>query len=53
MVNTLGTKMMNHMDWYRQPEKVAALEADFAQLHEMLKLNTDELAASAVLAECR
>ena len=41
------------LDWYRQPEKVAALEADFAQLHEMLKLNTDELAASAVLAECR
>ena len=41
------------LDWYRQPEKVAALEADFVHLHEMLKLNTDELAASAVLAECR
>jgi len=41
------------LDWYRQPEKVAALEADFAHLHEMLKLNTDELAAGAVLAECR
>ena len=41
------------LDWYRQPEKIAALEADFAHLHEMLKLNTDELAAGAVLAECR
>ena len=41
------------LDWYRQPEKVAALEADFVHLHEMLKLNTDELAAGAVLAECR
>ena len=41
------------LDWYRQPEKVTALENDFAQLHEMLRLNTDELAANAVLAECR
>ncbi|MDK4679468.1 lipid-A-disaccharide synthase [Kingella negevensis] len=41
------------LDWYRQPEKVAELEADFVKLHEMLKLDTDKLAADAVLAEAR
>ena len=40
------------LDWYRQPEKTAELERDFAKLHEMLKQDTDRLAAEAVLAEC-
>ena len=40
------------LDWYRQPEKTAELERDFAKLHEMLKQDTDKLAAEAVLAEC-
>lgn len=46
----LATAML---DWYRQPEKVAQLEQDFRQLHEMLKMDTDKLAANAVLAEVR
>ncbi|XXQ68170.1 lipid-A-disaccharide synthase [Neisseriaceae bacterium B1] len=37
------------MDWYTQPEKVAALEHEFTQLHEMLRQDTDKLAAAAVL----
>ncbi len=41
------------LDWYRQPEKVAALQQDFRRLHEMLKRDTDKLAADAVLAEIR
>ena len=41
------------LDWYRQPEKVTELENDFKQLHQMLKLDTDKLAADAVLAQIR
>ena len=41
------------LDWYRNPDKIAALEQDFTRLHEMLKLDTDKLAADAVLAEIR
>ncbi|ULJ67103.1 lipid-A-disaccharide synthase [Wielerella bovis] len=41
------------LDWYRQPEKIAQVEQEFAALHEMLKLDTDKLAADAVLAEAR
>lgn len=41
------------LDWYRQPEKITELEQDFRQLHEMLKLDTDKLAADAVLAQVR
>ena len=39
------------LHWLDSPEEVVALQADFAQLHQSLKLNTDELAAKAVLAE--
>lgn len=39
------------LDWYQQPEKVAALEKEFTQLHELLRLPTDKLAAQAVLNE--
>ena len=39
------------LDWYQQPEKVAALEKEFTQLHELLRLPTDKLAAQAVLSE--
>lgn len=39
------------LDWYQQPEKVAQLEQEFTQLHELLRLPTDELAAKAVLDE--
>ncbi|MDO4434687.1 MAG: lipid-A-disaccharide synthase [Alysiella sp.] len=39
------------LDWYRQPEKIAQLEQDFRQLHEMLLQDTDKLAADAVLAQ--
>ncbi|ASK28437.1 lipid-A-disaccharide synthase [Neisseria chenwenguii] len=39
--------------WYDHPEAVAALEADFEQLHLMLKKNTAELAAAAVLEEAK
>ncbi|ULJ62599.1 lipid-A-disaccharide synthase [Wielerella bovis] len=41
------------LDWYRQPEKIAQVEQEFVALHEMLKLDTDKLAADAVLAEAR
>ena len=41
------------LDWYRQPEKVAQLENDFRQLHEILQCDTDKLAADAVLAQAR
>lgn len=39
------------LDWYQQPEKVAKLEQEFTQLHELLRLPTDKLAAQAVLNE--
>ena len=39
------------LDWYRNPEKVAQVQQDFRHLHEMLKLDTDKLAADAVLAQ--
>ncbi|MBR6877569.1 MAG: lipid-A-disaccharide synthase [Neisseriaceae bacterium] len=39
------------LDWYQQPEKVAQLEKEFTQLHELLRLPTDKLAAQAVLNE--
>lgn len=41
------------LDWYKQPEKVAELVTEFTQLHEMLKLDTDKLAAEAVLENMR
>ena len=44
----LATAML---DWYRNPEKVAQVQQDFRHLHEMLKLDTDKLAADAVLAQ--
>lgn len=39
------------LDWYRNPDKVAQVQQDFRHLHEMLKLDTDKLAADAVLAQ--
>ena len=39
--------------WLDHPEEVAALQADFTELHQTLKLNTDELAAKAVLTEAK
>lgn len=41
------------LDWYRQPEKVQALETEFVQLHHMLKQDTDRLAAEVVLAQIK
>ncbi len=41
------------LDWYQHPEKVAILEQDFEQLHHLLQKDTDQLAAQAVLAQCR
>ncbi|MCF7521026.1 lipid-A-disaccharide synthase [Neisseria sp. ZJ106] len=38
-------------DWYDQPQKTAALQEDFRQLHLLLKQDTAALAAAAVLAE--
>lgn len=46
----LATAML---DWYKQPEKIAQLEQDFRQLHEMLLLDTAKLAADAVLAQIK
>ncbi|WP_373741125.1 lipid-A-disaccharide synthase [Neisseria sp.] len=40
-------------DWYDSPDKTAALERDFYALHEMLKKDTAELAAAAVLKEAK
>ncbi|WP_066570242.1 lipid-A-disaccharide synthase [Snodgrassella sp. CFCC 13594] len=37
------------MKWYESPAEVASLQAEFRALHESLRRNTDELAASAVL----
>lgn len=37
------------LNWYRQPEKVADLERAFADLHNMLRQDTTQLAAEAVL----
>ena len=39
------------LDWYRNPDKMAQVQQDFRHLHEMLKLDTDKLAADAVLAQ--
>ncbi|MDO5687428.1 MAG: lipid-A-disaccharide synthase [Neisseria sp.] len=38
------------LDWYRQPEKVAAVQQEFLQLHQTLRKDTAQLAADAVLA---
>ena len=37
------------LDFFRQPEKVAELETEFTQLHKMLRQDTDQLAATAIL----
>lgn len=39
--------------WLNHPEEVQALQDDFTQLHQTLQLNTDELAAKAVLEEAK
>jgi len=39
------------LDWYRSPEKTAALQQDFRALHLLLKKDTADLAARAVLEE--
>ena len=41
------------LDFFRQPEKVAELEAEFTQLHKMLRQDTDQLAATAILENIR
>ena len=41
------------MHWLSHPDEVLALQAAFTQLHHTLKLNTDELAAKAVLEEAK
>ncbi|HGM0422594.1 TPA: lipid-A-disaccharide synthase [Neisseria gonorrhoeae] len=38
-------------DWYEHPDKVAALQQDFGALHLLLKKDTADLAARAVLEE--
>lgn len=38
-------------DWYEHPDKVAALQRDFRALHLLLKKDTADLAARAVLEE--
>ena len=38
-------------DWYEHPDKVAALQQDFRALHLLLKKDTADLAARAVLEE--
>ncbi|MBH5328174.1 lipid-A-disaccharide synthase [Eikenella sp. S3360] len=38
------------LDWYRSPDKVAALQADFTGLHQLLRKDTAAEAAAAVLA---
>ena len=40
-------------EWYESPQDVAALKADFKQLHIMLKQDTATLAAQAVLRQAR
>ncbi len=39
----------NLQNWLSHPDKVASLEDKFTQLHTLLKQNSDELAASAIL----
>lgn len=39
--------------WYDAPQRVAEAEQAFTGLHEMLRLETDKLAAEAVLAEMK
>lgn len=41
------------LDFFRQPEKVAELETEFTQLHKMLRQDTDQLAATAILENIR
>ena len=38
------------LDWYRSPEKTAALQQDFTELHHLLRKDTAAEAATAVLA---
>ena len=38
------------LHWYRHPEEVAALEAEFTELHRMLQKDTAAEAAQAVLS---
>ena len=38
------------LDWYRSPEKTAALQQDFTELHRLLRKDTAAEAAAAVLA---
>lgn len=40
-------------DWYESPERVSALAADFRRLHGLLKKDTANLAAAAVLQAMR
>ncbi|QEY24962.1 lipid-A-disaccharide synthase [Neisseria animalis] len=40
-------------DWYDHPEKIAAVQQDFRQLHLLLKKDTAALAAQAVLEEAK
>lgn len=39
--------------WYESPERIASLKADFYHLHELLKKDTANLAAEAVLQEAK
>lgn len=39
------------LDWYHSPERVKQLELDFIELHQMLKKETSQLAAQAILNE--
>ena len=38
------------LDWYHSPEKTAALQQDFTELHRLLRKDTAAEAATAVLA---
>ena len=38
------------LDWYHSPEKTAALQQDFTELHHLLRKDTAAEAAAAVLA---
>lgn len=38
-------------NWYDSPERIRSLQADFAELHQLLKRDTATLAAASVLAE--
>ena len=37
------------LDWYRSPEKTAALQQDFTELHHLLRKDTAAEATAAVL----